>query len=56
MAALDAEKFLDHLPVAMPSGEEVTIEGEHVTADHQAIIMPDGNMVPNKLELMTQEE
>jgi thioredoxin reductase (NADPH) len=47
MAALDAEKFLDHLPVAMPSGEEVTIEGEHITPDHEAIIMPDGNMVPN---------
>src|SRR5688500_4487979 len=30
MAALDAERFLDHLPVAMPSGEEVTMEGEHV--------------------------
>lgn len=51
MAAIDAERFLDHLPVAMPSGEEVTIEGEHVTPDHQAIIMPDGNIVPNKPEL-----
>jgi thioredoxin reductase (NADPH) len=50
MAAIDAERFLDHLPVAMPSGEEVTIEGEHVTPDHQAIIMPDGNIVPNKPE------
>ena len=26
-SAIDAERFLDHLPVAMPSGEEVTIEG-----------------------------
>ena len=48
MAAIDAERFLDHLPVAMPSGEEVTIEGEHITADHTAIITPDGHMVPNK--------
>jgi thioredoxin reductase (NADPH) len=48
MAALDAERFLDHLPVAMPTGEEVTIEGEHITPDHQAVILPDGNMVPNK--------
>ena len=48
MAALDAERFLDHLPVAMPSGEEVTMEGEHVTQDHRAIIEPDGSMVPNK--------
>jgi thioredoxin reductase (NADPH) len=47
MAALDAERFLDHLPVAMPSGDEVTIEGEHITPDHQAIIEPDGTMVPN---------
>jgi thioredoxin reductase (NADPH) len=48
MAAIDAERFLDHLPVAMPSGEEVTDEGEHVTSDHQAIITADGHMIPNK--------
>ena len=48
MAAIDAERFLDHLPVAMPSGEEVTMEGEHITADHKAIITPDGHMVPNQ--------
>jgi thioredoxin reductase (NADPH) len=47
MAAIDAERFLDHLPVQMPTGEEVTIEGEHITADHKAIITPDGHMVPN---------
>ena len=47
MSAIDAERFLDHLPVAMPSGEEVTMEGEHITADHQAIITPDGHLVPN---------
>src|SRR5437773_4088064 len=47
MSALDAERFLDHLPVAMPSGEEVTMEGEHITPDHQAIIEPDGSMIPN---------
>ena len=45
MSALDAERFLDHLPVAMPSGEEVTMEGEHVTQDHRAIIEPDGSMI-----------
>src|SRR5688500_11523887 len=45
MSAIDAERFLDHLPVAMPSGEEVTMEGEHVTADHKAIITADGHMV-----------
>jgi thioredoxin reductase (NADPH) len=50
MAALDAERFLDHLPVMMPSGEEVTMEGEHVTPDHEAIITPDGHMIPNKVE------
>lgn len=57
MAALDSERFLDHLPVAMPSGEEITIEGEHITPDHQAIIEPDGSMIPNQTEnLAAQEE
>ena len=56
MAAIDAERFLDHLPVQMPSGEEVTMEGEHITADHQAIITPDGHMVPNKTEVVLSEE
>jgi thioredoxin reductase (NADPH) len=51
MSALDAERFLDHLPVAMPSGDEVTMEGEHVTADHMAIIEPDGTMIPNGVSL-----
>jgi len=46
MSAIDAERFLDHLPVVMPTGEEVTIEGEHITADRQAIITPDGHMIP----------
>jgi len=48
MSAIDAERFLDHLPVAMPSGEEVTMEGEHVTPDHKAIITADGHMIPNR--------
>jgi thioredoxin reductase (NADPH) len=47
MSALDAERFLDHLPVAMPTGEEVTIEGEHISPDHKVIIEPDGTMVSN---------
>jgi thioredoxin reductase (NADPH) len=50
MAAIDAERFLDNLPVEMPSGEEVTIQGEIVTADHQRIIMPDGEVILNKPE------
>ena len=50
MAAIDAERFLDNLPVEMPSGEEVTIEGEVVTADHQKVILPDGKVVSNKIE------
>ena len=50
MAAIDAERFLDHLPVAMPTGDEITIEGEHITPDHKAIITPDGHMVPNAAE------
>ena len=56
MAAIDAERFLDHLPVAMPGGEEVTMEGEIITPDHQAIIEPDGSMIPNKAELVGQED
>jgi thioredoxin reductase (NADPH) len=48
MSAIDAERFLDHLPVAMPDGEEVTMDGEHITPDHKAIITADGHMVKNK--------
>jgi len=51
MSAIDAERFLDHLPVAMPTGEEITIEGEHITSDHKAIITPDGHMISNKAEV-----
>jgi len=50
MSAIDAERFLDHLPITMPTGEEVTIEGEHVTADHRKIIMPTGEVVSNESE------
>ncbi|HEX8847448.1 MAG TPA: thioredoxin-disulfide reductase [Pyrinomonadaceae bacterium] len=53
MAAIDAERFLDSLPVPMPTGEEVTIEGEIVTSDHKRIIMPDGEVIPNKVEEAT---
>ena len=48
MSAIDAERFLDHLPIEMPSGEEVTIEGERITRDHRAIVMPSGEVVPNE--------
>ena len=48
MAAIDAERFLDSLPVPMPSGMEVTIEGEVVTPDHKKIIMPDGEVISNE--------
>jgi thioredoxin reductase (NADPH) len=48
MAAIDAERFLDHLPVEMPSGEEVTIEGEHITRDHRLIITPAGEVISNE--------
>jgi|RhiMethySRZTD1v2_1073278.scaffolds.fasta_scaffold252395_1 thioredoxin reductase (NADPH) len=56
MAAIDAERFLDHLPVQMPSGEGVTMEGEHITADHKVIIEPDGHMVPNQRGVVVGEE
>ncbi|HKR58153.1 MAG TPA: thioredoxin-disulfide reductase [Pyrinomonadaceae bacterium] len=51
MSALDAERFLDHLPVAMPTGDEITIEGERVTADHSTVITPDGKVISNKTEV-----
>jgi thioredoxin reductase (NADPH) len=47
MAAIDAERFLDSLPVVTATGEEVTIEGEVVSADHEQITMPDGEVVSN---------
>lgn len=50
MSALDAERFLDHLPIAMPTGEEVTIEGEHLPPDHSVIILPTGEVVSNEPE------
>ncbi len=50
MAAIDAERYLDNLPIPMLTGEEVTIEGEIVTADHEAIIMPDGEVISNKAD------
>ena len=56
MSAIDAERFLDHLPVAMPSGEEITMEGELITPDHKAIITPDGHMVSNVTEAVIREE
>lgn len=48
MSAIDAERFLDHLPVEMPSGEEVTIEGEHITADRELIITASGEVIRNE--------
>ncbi len=50
MAAIDAERFLDDLPVPMSTGEEITIEGERVTADRENIIMPDGEVISNHPE------
>lgn len=48
MSAIDAERFLDHLPIEMPSGEEVTIEGEHITKDRRLIIEPSGEVISNE--------
>ncbi|MBC7931634.1 MAG: thioredoxin-disulfide reductase [Rubrivivax sp.] len=47
MAAIDAERFLDSLPVIMSTGEEVTMEGEIVSADHERVTMPDGEVISN---------
>jgi hypothetical protein len=37
----------------MPTGEEVTIEGEVVTPDHELIILPDGEIISNNPETDT---
>jgi thioredoxin reductase (NADPH) len=50
MAAIDAERWLDSLPVPTSTGEELTIEGEVVSADHERITMPDGEVVSNMPE------
>jgi thioredoxin reductase (NADPH) len=55
MAAIDAERYLDHLPVEMPAGDEITIEGEHITADRREIILPSGEVVPNEPEAMLDD-
>jgi thioredoxin reductase (NADPH) len=47
MAAIDAERYLDHLPIEMPSGEEVTIDGEQITPDHKLILTPTGEVISN---------
>src|ERR1044071_1891763 len=44
MAAIDAERFLDSLPVETPTGESVTIEGGAASADHEQITLPDGEV------------
>ena len=38
------------LLVVTPTGEEVTIEGERVTPDHQLVIKADGEVMPNMPE------
>jgi thioredoxin reductase (NADPH) len=53
MAAIDAERFLDSLPVPMLHGEERTMEGEVITPDHKKIILPDGEVISNQAEEAT---
>jgi thioredoxin reductase (NADPH) len=55
MAAIDAERYLDNLPVPIASGEEITIEGERVSADGERITMPDGEVISNKVEPESEE-
>jgi thioredoxin reductase (NADPH) len=53
MAAIDAERFLDNLPVPAPTGEEITIDGERVSADHETITMPGGETISNHADAET---
>ncbi len=53
MAAIDAERFLDNLPVEMPDGTEVTEAGEIITQDHKLIIEPSGEVVSNETEAVS---
>ena len=49
MSAIDAERFLDHLPVEMPSGEEVT--DRKASTSHRIIkliITATGEVIPNE--------
>lgn len=46
MAAIDAERFLDNLPLEMPADEEITLVGAHIMPDHDEIIMPHSENVP----------
>jgi hypothetical protein len=39
----------------MPTGEEITIEGEHVSPDHHKIILPTGEVVSNDPEPMLDD-
>ena len=39
----------------MPTGEEVTIEGERITPDRQKITLPSGEVVVNEPEQTIQE-
>jgi hypothetical protein len=47
MAAIDAERYLDNLPVPTPTGEEITMDGDRVMPNHQIVIMADGKVMPN---------
>jgi thioredoxin reductase (NADPH) len=55
MAAIDAERWLDSLPVPTATGEEITIEGEIVSADREQITLPDGEVIQNKTEVKSEE-
>jgi thioredoxin reductase (NADPH) len=55
MAAMDAERFLDDLPVPVPGGEEITIDGDIVSADHRRVRLPDGEVVSNIVESVSAE-
>ncbi|HEX7174566.1 MAG TPA: thioredoxin-disulfide reductase [Pyrinomonadaceae bacterium] len=48
MAAIDAERYLDNLPVVTPTGEEINMDGDRVMPSHDIVIMADGKVMSNK--------
>jgi len=56
MAALDAERYLDHLPVVTLEGDEVTIEANISPRITRRVIEPDGTICPTRRRCWFQQK